>query len=568
MIPELFDRQVAAAPARIAVRAGGSELTYRELDERADRLAAALREAGVRPETSVGVLLERSVDYVVAVLAILRAGGAYLPLSIDYPPPRLALMLEAASARIVVTRGDLASDLPGDAVTVLADGSFPPPVGRPRRMPARPDGVAYTMFTSGSTGTPKGVLVTHRGIVRLAREPAVAPAAGDVVLLHSSTCFDASTLEIWGALLNGATLAVAPPGAPSPAELGAVLREHHVTVLWLTAGLFHLMVDECLDGLRGLRLLVAGGDVLSPGRVSRAARELTGCRVVNGYGPTENTTFTTCFPVPGGWSGGETVPIGRPIAGTRVLVAGEDMREVPTGEPGQLYTGGEGLARGYLGDPALTAERFVPDPTGNGARLYATGDRARVRADGDIEFLGRLDDQVKVRGFRVDPGEIEQVLREHPGVRDAVVTPYGNAPEDRRLAAHLVLEGTSKPVEVRDWLRERLPGHLVPGLWTRLDTLPLTANGKIDRLALPTPRIADEPVGEDERVAASIWREVLGLEFVGRHDDFFDLGGHSLLAARMAGRLRRALGVDLPLSAVFEHPTIAELVRFARRGTG
>ena len=580
MIPELFARQVAAGPDRTAVRSGGDELTYRELDERAERLAVRLRGSGVRGETPVGVLLDRSADFVVAVLAILKAGGAYVPLSPGDPVPRLAHMLAVTTARIVVTHGALAGRLPVSVAAVHVDdqptpatASVPPAPAPAHR--AHPDSLAYVMFTSGSTGAPKGVMVTHRGIARLVREPAVRPTETDVVLLHSAPGFDASTLEIWGTLLNGATLVVGPPHTPSPAELGRLLRATGVTVLWLTAGLFHLMVDECLDGLRGLRLLVAGGDVLSAPRVGRAARELAGCRVVNGYGPTENTTFTTCFPVPHGWAERGAVPIGRPITGTRVLILDEldeGLRQVPVGRPGQLCAGGAGLARGYLGDPALTAERFLPDPSGDGARLYATGDLARMRPDDTIEFLGRLDDQVKVRGFRVTPGEIERVLREYPDVHDAAVAPYGNTPENRRLAAYLVFEPASaaKPSEVRDWLRDRLPGHLIPDLWTTLDVLPLTPIGKIDRNALPVPSCAagllteDAPVGEDEGVIAGIWRQVLSVEHVGRHDDFFDLGGHSLLAARMVSRVRRALGVELALSAVFDHPTIAELTRLIR----
>ncbi|HEU0053791.1 MAG TPA: amino acid adenylation domain-containing protein, partial [Longimicrobium sp.] len=429
---------------------------------------------------------------------------------------------------------------------------------------AGPSGLAYVMYTSGSTGTPKGVAVEHRGVVRLVRGANyVELGPGEVILQAAPVTFDASTFEIWGALLNGGRLVLLPGAAASLEELGRAIVSHRVSTLWLTASLFGAMVEERLEDLRGVRQLLAGGDVLPVEAVRRVKERIPGCRLVNGYGPTENTTFTCCHTVPGEWDGGP-VPIGRPVSGTRVYVLDEGGRPVPAGVPGELHAGGAGVGRGYLGRPALTAERFVPDPFGEpGARLYRTGDRVRWRADGVLEYLSRLDRQVKVRGFRVEPGEVEAALRRHAAVRECVVAAREDAPGDRRLVAYVV--GEIDGEALRAHLARLLPDYMLPAAFVVLDAFPLLPSGKVDVRALPAPAYAAPeaeyvaPRTPREEVLAGIWAEVLRAERVGARDDFFALGGHSLLATRVVSRVREAFGVEIPLRAVFETPTVAGL---------
>jgi acyl-coenzyme A synthetase/AMP-(fatty) acid ligase/acyl carrier protein len=413
-------------------------------------------------------------------------------------------------------------------------------------------------------------------VARLVRGASYARLAPDEVFLQlAPVSFDASTFEIWGALLNGARLAVAPASALSLAELGRTLREHHVTTLWVTAGLFCRMVDEQLDDLRGVRQLLAGGDVLSVPHVGRVLRELPECRLINGYGPTETTTFACCYPA-GPLSGSrDSLPIGGPIGNTRVYVLDLHLNPAPVGVPGELYIGGDGLARGYLDRPALTAEHFVPDPFGAepGSRLYRTGDRVRWLPEGVLEFLGRLDQQVKVRGYRIEPTEVEAALGEHPAVREAAVVAQEDPIGEKYLVAYVVPrdEGGSLPAgELRRFLQGRLPGYMVPAAFVVLGALPLTANGKLDRAALPTPAPSAgagleldaafvAPRTTAETVLAAIWAESLGVSRVGIHDDFFALGGHSLLATQVVSRIRDKLGAEVPLRLFFERPTVAGL---------
>ncbi|GAA1523417.1 hypothetical protein GCM10009678_00660 [Actinomadura kijaniata] len=559
---------VAAQPAdRVALVHRDQRLTYGELNARADHLADRLAHEGVTLETPVGVFLERSPEFVVTILAVLRAGGHYVPLDPAYPAHRLDLMVDATGTTVIVTDPDLAGRLPATGATVLTPGTDPTPASSPspsHRPRVGPDNLAYVMFTSGSTGRPKGVAVRHSGVTRLVHRPGYADLDGEVVLHMSSPSFDAATFEIWGALANGARLVISPSGQASVRELGALIREHRVTTAFLTTGLFHLMADECPEALAGMRQLLTGGDVLSPTHARRFVEAAPGCRLINAYGPTEATTFTTTHPV----TGGNDTAIGHPIRATSVHVLDEDL--APAAE-GRLYVGGAGLARGYLGDPALTAERFVPDPWTPGGRLYDTGDLVRLRPDGALEFLGRADDQVKRRGFRVEPAEIEEALRADPDVRDAAVVVRGEAAEDKILVAHVV---TGRLAQVRSRLTGTLPAYLLPDRWLVAPGLPLNPNGKVDRRALrdlpdaspppASPPVGEQPVGEQpvsevEASIAAIWRELFALGDIGRHDDFFELGGHSLLANRMVSRLRVALGVEISLSLVFDHPTIAEM---------
>ncbi|HSF42282.1 MAG TPA: non-ribosomal peptide synthase/polyketide synthase [Thermoanaerobaculia bacterium] len=582
-VHELFAEQAAAAGGRVAVEAGDARLTYAELESRANQLARHLCRLGVEPDSPVGLAVPRSPEMVVGLLGILKAGGAYLPLDPAWPRERLAALIDEARPRALVTLEPLLDRLPGGMATVCLDRDREALSAERRTAPASgatAGNLVYVLYTSGSTGQPKGVAVPHRGVVRLVRGGGFARLdAGQVFLQLAPLSFDASTLEIWGALCNGGRLVMAPPEPPSLSELGSLLTRHGVTTLWLTAGLFHQMVDEGIDGLRGLSQLLAGGDVLSPLHVRRARAALPGCDLINGYGPTENTTFTCCHPLADA-PADTPVPIGRPIANTSVMLLDRAGRPVPVGVPGELYTGGDGLARGYLGRPDQTAERFVPSPLAGaedaaGARLYRTGDLARWRPDGTIDFLGRIDQQVKIRGFRIEPGEIEAALAAHPSVAECAVVVHG-AGEDRRLIAWVAArEGAApEPIELRTWLAGRLPAYMVPSAFAFLDALPLNSNGKVDRRALARLR---PPSAETRGAApetplevrlAAIWSKLLGQPRIGRDDDFFALGGHSLLATRVVSRLREELGIELPLVAVFENATLAGLAAVVERTAG
>jgi aspartate racemase len=437
------------------------------------------------------------------------------------------------------------------------------------------DNLAYVIYTSGSTGRPKGVSVVHRGVVRLVRQP-LAPFynADEVFLQFAPLSFDASTFEIWGSLLHGARLALMPPGKPALEEIAGALRRHQVTTLWLTAGLFQLMVSEHLRDLASVRYLLAGGDALPAAHVRKFLDAAGDCVLINGYGPTENTTFTTFYPMAAGTRVANSVPIGRPLSNTQAYVLDADMQPVVIGSAGELYVGGDGLARAYLNRPGLTAERFVPDPFSAepGARLYRTGDLCRYLPDGNIEFLGRRDRQFKIRGFRVELGEVEAALGAHPRLREVVVEAAEEAPGRKRLVAYFVAgEGGAPPSpgELREFAQGRLPEYMVPALFVPLDALPLTPQGKIDRRRLPEPAPARAQPGrpyaapqtEVERIVAGVWREVLQVDEVGLDDNFFDLGGDSLRMLRVHTKLREALQRDISMVETFTYPTVSAIAR-------
>jgi len=591
-VHELFAAEAAKTPAAVAVAFQGESLTYGQLNARANQLARHLRALGVGPEVPVGLCAERSLELIIGMLGILKAGGAYVPLDPAYPRERLALMLDDACSPVLLTQQRLLGSLPAhQARVVCLDADWPAISAQDATNPesgAAPDNLAYVMYTSGSTGTPKGVSVTHRNVVRLVKATNYAAFGPDEVFLQlAPASFDAATFEVWGSLCNGARLVVMPPETPSLPALGQALREHGITTLWLTAGLFHLMVDERPDDLRGVRQLLAGGDVLSVAHVQRTLGDRRDGVLINGYGPTETTTFACTYPMGVATQVGATVPIGRPIANARVFILDKNLEPVPIGVPGELYIGGDGLARGYLNRPDLTAEAFLPSPVADrpGERLYRTGDLARYLHDGAIEFLGRIDFQVKIRGFRIEPGEIEALLGGHPAIKETVVLAREDAPGDRRLVAYYVAmpgQGAGapgeapSPADLRAFLRVRLPDYMVPSAFVALDAFPLTPNGKVDRRALPTPertRAGLEaefvaPRTPTEEVLAGLWCDVLGVEWVGVHDSFFELGGHSLLATQLVSRVRDAFRVELPLRALFAGPTVAGLagrVEAARR---
>ncbi|HEY0174085.1 MAG TPA: amino acid adenylation domain-containing protein [Pyrinomonadaceae bacterium] len=576
-VQQLFEEQAERTPDAVALVFGEDRLTYAELNARANQIARRLRTLGVGPEVIVGLCLERSMEMVVSLLGVLKAGGAYLPLDPEYPLERLSFMMEDAAVSVLLTQERLKAGLPAHSGhTLFLDaewGTVDAESAVNLWASCSPDNLAYVMYTSGSTGRPKGVSVTHRAVVRLVRSTDYAGfGPSETFLQLAPASFDASTFEVWGALLNGARLALMPPGAPSLEGLAAAIARHGVTTLWLTAGLFHQMVDSQPEALRGLRQLLAGGDVLSPSHVARLLGGRPGCVLINGYGPTENTTFTCTHRMGAGWQPeGASVPIGRPIGNTRAYVLDSRMAPAPAGVAGELYAAGDGLARGYLGRAGLTAERFVPDPFSaeGGGRLYRTGDRARWLGGGELEFLGRLDGQVKVRGFRIEPGEIEAALGAHQLVREAAVVLREDAPGDKRVVAYVACDDTAAAsrTDWRGFLRQQLPEYMIPSAFVCLAQLPLTPNGKLDRRALPAPEFKRDdaaharlaPRTPVEAALLDVWRDLLHVARPGLDDNFFDLGGHSLLATQVLSRVRGLFGVEIPLRALFEGPTPAGL---------
>lgn len=558
-ITSVFKCGVADHPDRIALSAPDGDLTYAQLDAAASRLASRLRALGVRPDDPVGVALPRSADLVVALLAVLEAGGGYLALDPYQPETGRATILADAGAKVVLTP-ELVREL-----------SEEPAAGAPE--PETSGSTAYFAYTSGSTGRPKGVCVPHRAVLRLVRGQRALPLdSGEVFAQLAPVAFDASTFEIWGPLLNGARLVVPPPGDPTPALLADLVGRQGVSVLWLTAGLFHATVEAGIGRLRGLRYLVAGGDVLSAAHADRALTELPGLTVINGYGPTENTTFTTCHRMTAPL-GTDRVPIGRPIDGTTVHLLDADLNPVPDGEIGELWAAGAGLAFGYHNDPVRTARQFRPDPRVPGGRLYRTGDLAALR-NGVLEFHGRVDDQVKIRGFRVEPAEIEAALRRHPEILDAAVVAQ-ERPDGRVPVAFYLGEITLTSAELREHLAELVSQYMIPAVFHRLEELPLTANGKVDRARLATLTLPERPElstdyrppgTETETFLAGLWADLMQVRQVGVEDDFFELGGHSLIATRITAEIGARYGFVVSTADFYADPTVAHLATLVDEG--
>jgi len=573
-VAAVFEEIVAAHPEAIALTFGDTQLTYAELNVRANRLAYRFQHLGVASETMVGCCMKRSVELIVALLGILKAGGAYVPLDPAYPKERFGLLVSNTGMELILTQDSLESSVRNlSSVQVLCVDD---PVrdaasenGAPNPQPVGgPTSLAYVMHTSGSTGRPKGVLVENRAIVRLVRNTNYCGFGPDEVFLHfAPISFDASTFEIWGALLNGGRLVVMPAEA-SLDDLARAIRENRVTTLWLTAGLFHLMVDQHLDNLRPLRQVLAGGDVLSPSHVRKFVEALPNTALINGYGPTENTTFTCCYALPRGMPVPDSIPIGRPISNTQVYVLDAEMNPVSHGEPGELYAAGDGLARGYLNDPEGTAAKFVKNPFGadTHGRMYRTGDLAQWREDGTLEFLGRVDDQVKILGYRIEPGEIEAVLRACEGVKQVCVVPRTESNGSKRLIAYYVSSVAGPaPDRLRNAAAQTLPQHMIPALFIPLDSLPLSTNGKTDRAALAQLEIQakstpiESPNAGIEHTVAQLWQRTLNVPHVALDDNFFDLGGDSLLLVAVHSNLQKALGIEIPVTDLFEFTTIRKL---------
>ena len=570
-IHQLFEEQAEKTPAAIALTFDGQELSYDELNGAANQVAHHLRKHGVGPDSLVAFCVDRSMEMVIGLLGILKAGGAYLTIDANSPVERLASMFEDAKAKIFLTTSQFRHLAPADVRVICLDeeaDAFAAESCENLSNNTSLDNLAYVLFTSGSTGKPKGVCVPHRGVVRLVKETNyVQVQPDDVFLQFAPVSFDASTLEIWAPLLNGARLAIFPPGFDSLEQLADSIAQQQVTVLWLTAGLFHQMVERHTAQLRGLRALLAGGDVLSPEHILKASRELPKTQLINGYGPTENTTFTCCHLIPRDWPGDRSVPIGKPISNTQVYILDQRLQPTPIGVPGEIFIGGDGLAREYLNAPDLTAEKFIVNPfdATKRSKLYRTGDLARWLATGGIEFLGRIDSQVKIRGFRVELGEIESALNRDPDVRESAVMLRRDGPTGAELVAYVVPIATSEKLDfarIKEALKKSLPAYMVPSAFVQMDTLPLNANGKVEKKALPAPVYETQkksaPRTPSEEFLLEVWEEVLGRR-IGVFDNFFDVGGHSLLATQIVSRIRTALEVDLRILAVFNFPTVASL---------
>ncbi|MBZ5536432.1 MAG: amino acid adenylation domain-containing protein [Acidobacteriia bacterium] len=578
-IHQLFEDQVTRSPEKVALICDGERLTYSELNARANRLAHGLREFGVKPDVIVGMYMERSVEMVLGILAILKAGGAYLPIDPAYPQERLNFMLEDSHATVLLTQKELAARVTAPQLRILCVDEFDarPDVDNPQSGTGA-DNLAYVIYTSGSTGKPKGVGITHYNVARLfqATDPWFHFDSGDVWTLFHSCAFDFSVWEIWGSLLYGGRLVVVPyMVSRSPDAFYELVAKEQVTVLNQTPSAFRQLIqaEEMAEKKKqlALRLVIFGGEALEMQSLKPWFERHGDQRpqLVNMYGITETTVHVTYRPLSSGDVSRGSV-IGIPIPDLQIYILDPQRNPVPLGIPGEMHVGGAGLARGYLNRPELTAQRFIVNPFGKDAseRLYRTGDLARFLPGHDIEYLGRIDTQVKIRGFRIELGEIESLLCQHPSIREAVVIAREDVPGDKRLVAYVVPHAASPAInELHTHLRRHLPDYMVPSAFVPLKTIPLTNNGKVDRLALPAPdktqRDLEKPFvaprTELERTLASLWQSALNVERVGLEDNFFELGGHSLLLVQIHGKLRSLLHRDLPITELFQYPTIRAL---------
>ncbi|MFI5929111.1 non-ribosomal peptide synthetase [Micromonospora sp. NPDC051543] len=565
-VQEAFAAAVERAPDAVAVSSGAGQLTYRDLDVRSSEVAERLRALGVGPETVVAVLMERSPELVVTLLGVLKAGGCYLPLPASYPRERMQAVIDRAGCGLLITDRPAHDDGLPAVPHVLRPGEGDP-VGKAEPVhPVHPDQLAYLMFTSGSSGDPKGVAITHRGVLNMAADPVWAGGGHDVVLMVAPHAFGVTAYELWVPLLHGNRLVLAPLGDLDVHGLRALIERERVTGLHLTAGLFRVVAEEAATALAGVREVLTGGDVIAPTAVSRVLDACPETLVQAMYGQTEATAFVTRSPMAAPYQAGQTVPVGRPLAGVRLYVLDGRLEPVAPGVTGELYVAGPCLARGYHGRPDQTAVRFVADPfTGGGERMYRTGDLARLTSQGLVEFVGRASDQIKVRGYLVELREVEAVLGRGPGVAHVAVTAHEVEAGEKRVVAYVV----PGPAGVDDaklaaYARTLLPDYMLPDAVMTVPALPLTPNGKLDRRALPEPQFSRAsdyrpPRGPRQERLCEIFAEVLGAPRVGADDDFFALGGHSLLAMRLVNRVRSALGVDIRIDMVFDAPTVAAL---------
>ena len=578
-VHQLIEEQVERTPEQVAIVSGDQQVTYRELNVRANQLAHHLRSLGVGPEVFVAIYMDRSVEMVVSLLAVLKAGGAYVPLDTMYPYERLSFMIADARVPVLLTQESMMARLPEhQAKVIYVDSEWSTVETESSANPVHnvhPDNAAYVIYTSGSTGTPKGVIVPHKGLANYLNwcTEAYKVADGAGAPVHSPLGFDLTITSIFSPLIAGKSLFLIPEEDAIDGLTTTIRNGRNFSLLKITTS--HLeILNQMMTGdeLRGrVKALIVGGEALSGETVAFWREHSPDTRVINEYGPTETVVGCCVYEMPQGNTNAGPVPIGRPIANTKIYVLDKQLRPVATGVAGEIYIGGDGVARGYLAQPEITAERFIPNPfseTG-GERIYRTGDMARYRDDGEIEYLGRVDHQVKVRGFRVELGEIEAVLRQHPKVNEVVVMAREEVVGDRRIVAYLV---SSEPEElslndVRRFMRDKLPEYMMPSSLVPLSALPLTPNGKVDREALPAPGLGRAGMEEAyvaprtvlEEAVARIWAETIGLELVGVHDNFFELGGHSLLATQVISRIREEFEVELPVRMIFDGMTVAEM---------
>ncbi|GCA91666.1 non-ribosomal peptide synthetase [Microcystis aeruginosa] len=587
-IHQLFEEQVKRTPDAVAVVCSQQQLTYNELNCRANQLAHYLQKLGVKPEELVGICLERSLDMIVGLLAILKVGGAYVPIDPDYPQERISFMLQDTQVKIILTCESLQNSLPNHQAIVICLDKDWQQINQASQenlnSTVSAANLAYVIYTSGSTGKPKGVGVIHRSVNRLLFGVNYAHLdATQRFLQMAPIAFDASTFEIWGALLHGARCVIFTEDIPTATSLRNAIDKHGITILWLTAALFNKIIDDNSQALSGIKQLLIGGEALSVAHVHKALETLPLTQIINGYGPTESTTFTCCYPIPKQLEATiKSIPIGCPISNTQVYILDNYLQPVPIGVVGELHIAGAGLAKGYLNRPELTQEKFIPNPFekdevipptllnkgGNEpSKLYKTGDLARYLPDGNIEYVGRIDNQVKIRGFRIELGEIEAVLSQNQAVQSSCVIVREDNPGEKQLVAYIVPKLGVKLTsgDLRQFLSHKLPGYMVPGAFVLLESFPLTANGKIDRRALKAPSNTSdsdrfiEARNQLELNLVQIWSKVLKIDKISVHDNFFDLGGHSLLAPYLITQIQEQLGKEIAVTTIFQNPTIEQL---------
>ncbi|MDR7123079.1 amino acid adenylation domain-containing protein, partial [Rheinheimera soli] len=573
-IHQLFERQVVKMPDAVAVVCGGDSLSYGELNQKANQLAHYLRKKGVQPNTLVGICIERSVSMIVGLLGILKAGGAYVPLDPGYPQERLAFMVADSGIRLLVTHSSLSQVVPNECEAVLVDDEqLFSEMAVDDLAPALDNkSLAYVIYTSGSTGKPKGVLTPHQGVVRFVFEPEFMTINANSRVSQTATVnFDASVLEIWGALLNGAALVLYPHRYIDLSQLNQYVDEYRIDVLWLTCGLFEQWLATKPKHPH-VKWLLTGGDVLAPEVFKEALAQFAQARILNCYGPSENSSYTTTYEiVADSVIPGKPVPIGKAVSQTSCYVFDSEGRLCPVGIPGELYVGGAGLSYGYLNRPELTEERFVANPYRQGEKLYRTGDLVRLLSDSNLEFIDRVDNQVKVRGFRIELTEIEHQLYRLERIQDAVVLARSDdGRREKQLVAYIVgdwSEVTNPGAFCQAQLRGSLPGYMIPQIYVVLDQLPLGPNGKVDRKALPAPDFSEwqgqyvAPQSELEKALCAIWAHVMNIEEskISVTADFFELGGHSLLSVALITKIRQSLSLPLHIKHIFQHKTIKAL---------